>query len=227
MFRTLLALALTLAALPAAAQTYGPARRPTRYLYVEPAPPPVVVVQPAPLPPPPPRQIVVVQHHTVHQPEPLPTPRARLDTRWFVGAGFGGLALLDGDRSAVPAYALELGLAVEEVELAFHADLAPAFTDNDALYTLGAAFRYRFLPDARLHPRLGFGLESLFRNPEGAETARAFAATGELGLDLDVPTSFGALAVGLDMRAHRGLAGDESARVTVLGFGIHAALRFE
>ena len=227
--RALVVLALSLAALPALAQTYGPARHPTRYVYVDPPPPvrPVVVVQTHT--PPPPRQVVVVQHHTVHTPTPVvvepPTPS--LQTRWFLGAGFGGLALLDGDRSAVPAYTLELGLAVDSIELALHADLAPSFTESDALYTVGAAFRYRFLPDARVHPRMGVGLESLFRNPEGAETARAFAATGEVGIDLDVPTSFGALSLGLDTRIHRGLAGDESARVTALSFGAHFALRFE
>lgn len=227
--RALVVLALSFAALPALAQTYGPARHPTRYLYVDPPPPvrPVVVVHTPP--PPPPRQVVVVQHHTVHTPTPVvvePTTPS-LQTRWFLGAGFGGLALLDGDRSAVPAYTLELGLAVDSVELALHADLAPSFTESDALYTVGAAFRYRFLPDARVHPRMGVGLESLFRNPEGAETARAFAATGEVGIDLDVPTTFGALSLGLDTRIHRGLAGDESARVTALSFGAHFALRFE
>jgi hypothetical protein len=227
--RALVVLALSFAALPALAQTYGPARHPTRYLYVDPPPPvrPVVVVHTPP--PPPPRQVVVVQHHTVHTPTPVVVepPPPSLQTRWFLGAGFGGLALLDGDRSAVPAYTLELGLAVDSVELALHADLAPSFTESDALYTVGAAFRYRFLPDARVHPRMGVGLESLFRNPEGAETARAFAATGEVGIDLDVPTTFGALSLGLDTRIHRGLAGDESARVTALSFGAHFALRFE
>lgn len=223
-------LALCFVALPTFAQTYGPARHPTRYLYVEPAPQPVrpqqvVVVQT----PPRPQHVVVVQHHTVHTPTPpsIELPEPSLGARWFIGAGFGGLALLDGDRSAVAAYTLELGLAVDSVELALHADLAPSFTESDALYTVGAAFRYRFLPEARVHPRMGVGLESLFRNPEGAETARAFAATGEIGLDLDVPTTFGALSLGLDTRIHRGLAGDERARVTALSFGAHFALRFQ
>lgn len=228
--RAFVVLALSFAALPALAQTYGPARHPTRYLYVDPPPPPVRPVVVVHTPPPPRQHVVVVQHHTVHTPTPVvvePPPTPSLQTRWFLGAGFGGLALLDGDRSAVPAYTLELGLAVDSVELALHADLAPSFTESDALYTVGAAFRYRFLPDARVHPRMGVGLESLFRNPEGAETARAFAATGELGIDLDVPTTFGALSLGLDTRIHRGLAGDESARVTAMSFGAHFALRFE
>jgi hypothetical protein len=228
--RAFVVLALSFAALPALAQTYGPARHPTRYLYVDPPPPPVRPVVVVHTPPPPRQHVVVVQHHTVHTPTPVvvePPPTPSPQTRWFLGAGFGGLALLDGDRSAVPAYTLELGLAVDSVELALHADLAPSFTESDALYTVGAAFRYRFLPDARVHPRMGVGLESLFRNPEGAETARAFAATGELGIDLDVPTTFGALSLGLDTRIHRGLAGDESARVTAMSFGAHFALRFE
>lgn len=229
LLRPLLVLSLVLLAFPALAQRYdGPARRPTRYLYVDQAPPPVVVVQPAPVVLEPPRRHVVIVEHTTYAPEPPPALEApTFGTRWFLGAGFGGLSLLDGERSAVPAYSLELGLAVDSVEVAFHVDLAPSFTDSDALYTAGAAFRYRFLPEGRVHPYVGLGLESLFRNPEGAETARAFAATGELGLDLDVPTTFGALAVGLDSRVHRGLAGAEQARVTVLGFGAHFTLRFD
>ena len=63
----------------------------------------------------------------------------------------------------------------------------------------------------------------LFDTPE----ARIFTIWVVNALLSGVTVWFGALAVGLDMRAHRGLAGDESARVTVLGFGIHAALRFE
>ncbi len=218
MQRSLLACALLLFATPALAQSHGVERRPTRYFYAVPAPEPVPTSAP----------VVVVERQVFHEPDPLPPIELRRNDgiRWFLGAGFGGLALLDGDRSAVPAYALELGAALDGIELALHTDLAPAFTEGDALYTLGAAFRYRFLPKARVRPSLGFGLESLFRNPEGAETARAFAATAEVGLDLDLPTTFGALSLGLDARAHRGIAGAEAARVTAVGFGAHFALRF-
>lgn len=218
MQRPLLACALLFVATPVLAQFHGLERRPARYFYAVPAPEPVPAAAP----------VVVVERQVIHEPDPLPPVDLRRDDgiRWFLGAGFGGLALLDGDRSAVPTYALELGAAVDGVELALHTDLAPAFTEGEALYTLGATFRYRFLPKARVRPSLGFGLESLFRNPEGAEAARAFAATAGGGLDLDLRTTFGALSLGLDARAHRGIAGAEAARVTAVGFGAHFALRF-
>lgn len=218
MQRLLLACALFFVAAPAVAQIRGVERRPVRYLYAAPSREPALR----------PARVVVVERPVNPGLDRLPRLEPRRDggVRWFLGAGFGGLALLDGDRGAVPAYSVELGAAVDGVELALHADLAPAFTEADALHTVGAAFRYRFLPEARVHPSLGFGLESLFRHPDGAEVARAFAATAEVGLDLDLPTTFGALSLGLVARAHRGIAGAEAARVTAVGFGAHFALRF-
>ncbi|MBX3251774.1 MAG: hypothetical protein KF901_31640, partial [Myxococcales bacterium] len=207
------------------------ARRPVRFLYVDDpvvtqpvvvAPAPRVILTPAPAPSP----VVVVTHHTTYEPEPIAPPPPAMQPSWFFGVGAGGLALLDGSRGAVPSYALELGVGLDVVDVVLRADLARAFSEGDSLYTAGAGFRYRFAT-GRVQPRLGAGLESLFRHAGGQPAARAFAATAEIGVDLRVPTHFGALEIGLDTRLHRGLAGDERARVTVLAFGLRAAFRFQ
>lgn len=209
------------------------ARRPVRYLFVDP-PPQVVVTPPPPVVPLPPPGRVLVR---VHTPPPLPAPPASPpavdadDPQWFVGAGAGALFRFDGaGREATPSYRLDLGVALGGAEFGLRFDLAPGFQTGDdraALYTAGAAFGYRFLPRTRLHPVVGIGLESVFFNPQGASTARAFALTGRVGLEMDVPTAFGTIAVGLDVRAHQPLAGAEEAQATLLGAGAHFALRFD
>ncbi len=232
MHRTL-ALAALLAsfASPGAAQR---ARRPTRYLFLDPpaasvevrvrAPAPVLPVVPEPVLPVVPEPVLPVV------PEPAPTPQPN-PPRWFVGAGTGALIRFDGaGRDATASYRLDLGVAVGGAEFGLHFDLAPRFqrgAEPAALYTAGAAFGYRGLPGSRLHPIVGLGMESLFLNPQGAGTARAFAFTARLGLELDVPSAFGALAVGFDLRAHQPVAGAPKAQATFLGLAAHLALRFD
>ncbi|MEM9070676.1 MAG: hypothetical protein AAGE52_19370 [Myxococcota bacterium] len=220
----LILVALVLPNVADAQYVHQPVRQPTRYLLVPPAQPPIqpvvvhrpVVVQP-------PQRVIVQRRVVVHPVEVEPEP----EVHWFVGAGAGALLRFDAGREATPSYQLAFGVGVGKAEFSLRFDLAPGFeseTEEASLYTAGAGFGYRFL-DGRIHPVVGVGLESLFYNPEGGETSRAFAATGRLGVDLDVPTRFGALAVGLDVTAHQPLAGAEQANATLLGIGAHLAFR--
>lgn len=237
----LAALCLALVAPVLAAPSLAEAQRhPDRYLLIDPPPPSrrVVVVQQ----PPPPRRVVV--RHVQRPPDVLvrvnrtPPPPVQIDPprstrpRFFVGAGAGALLRFDEGRDATPSYQLRLGLAVDQAEFAFRFDLAPGFEQGGetgadaALYTAGAGFQYRFVEDGSVHPVLGLGLESVFFNPEGSETARAFAATGHFGVELDVPTRFGAVSLGLEARAHQPLAGDDPAMARLLGVDAHLDFRF-
>ena len=167
---------------------------PDRYLYVNPrvAPRPVVVVRPAPPPslvvvhraPPPP---VEVRVHTIHTPTPAPIVQPRSDSRFRVGVGAGALLRFgDAETEAIASYETRLGMIVAQAEFGFRLDPAPRFPGGDAFYTAGAGFRYRFLEDSNVHPHVGLGLETVFYNPVGAETARAFGLTAAAGLEMDV-----------------------------------------
>lgn len=211
-------------------------RQPERYLLINPPvqqPPPVHVVHVVP----PPRQVVVVRN-----PPPVQRVRVRVETTptetratnesgWFIGAAAGALLRFDNEhREATPSYRLDAGVSLGQAEFGLRFDLAPAFQTGDeraALYTAGAGFGYRFLEGSRVRPVIGLGLESVFFNPVGAETSRAFAVNARVGLDLDVPTNFGALSVGLDVTGHQPIAGADQAENTLLGIAAHLALRFE
>ena len=226
-------------------------RRPTRYLMVDPngyaLPPPrrVTVVVPPARPVPPPATVVVQPAPTPTpivpvRPVPEPAPRDPYDTEGSVilGAGAGALVIFgQGQAYSTPSYRLHLGVAMDQAEFGLRFDLAPGALDVDgpdgatsaAIYTAGASFGYRFFPDAFVHPVLGVGLETLFLNPEGLESSRAFAATARFGLELAVPVSDGAFALGLDVTGHhplvtnRGYLGD---RTDMVGFGVYADWRF-
>lgn len=208
-------------------------RQPERYLLIN---PPRRVVQPVVVQTAPPPQRVVVVHN-----RPAPQVRVRVETgrpttstddspRWFLGAGAGALLRFDGlHREATPSYRLDAGVTLGQVEFGLRFDLAPSFQqgeDRASLYTAGAGFGYRFLKDSRVHPVIGLGLESVFFNPAGGPTSRAFALNARVGLDLDVPTNFGHLALGLDVTGHQPLAGDDEAEATLLGIGAHFGLHF-
>ena len=192
-------------------------RHPDRYLLIN---PPRQVVQPVVVHTAPSPERVVV----VHQTPPPPHVRVRVEThrhtetdddspRWFLG----------------PSYRLDAGVTLGQVEFGFRFDLAPSFQQGEeraALYTAGAGFGYRFLEDSRVHPVIGLGLESVFFNPAEGETSRAFALNARIGMDLDVPTHFGHVALGLDVTGHQPLAGDDAAQATLLGIGAHFGLYF-
>ncbi len=206
-------------------------RGPVRYLFVEPRP---TVVRPAAVALASPARQVLVRVRTNPAPHVARDhgPPADEDApRWFVGAGAGALLRFDGlGRDAAPSYRLDLGLALGGAEFGLRFDLAPGFQTGDepaAFYTAGAAFGYRFLQRSRLHPLVGLGLESVFFNPRGATAVRGVALTGRLGLEMDAPTMFGAVSVGLDLRGHQPLAGAAPTQATLLGVGAHFALRFD
>jgi len=246
-----LGLALALGTLAVASEAsaqyrdpYTGERHPDRYLLIQPPQRPVVrpvVVQP------PQRRVVVVHHRppppvevrVEHTPPPpvrrvtLREPRQR--PRWFLGVGTGALIRFDqGVAQTTPAYRLHVGTAVDQAEFVFRFDLAPGYevgdpdagTTDAALYTAGAGFQYRFLEDACVHPVLGLGLETVFFNPQGAETSRSFAVTGRAGLEMGIPTGFGELALGLDVTGHQPLAGTDGAMQSLLGVGAHLDFRF-
>lgn len=209
-------------------------QQPERYLLIN---PPRRVVQPVVVTAPPPERVVVVHN------QPTPTPHVRVhvqttrndDTpddgpRWFLGAGAGALLRFDGlHREATPSYRLDAGVTLGQVEFGLRFDLAPSFQQGEeraSLYTAGAGFGYRFLEDSRVHPVIGLGLESVFFNPADGETSRAFALNARIGMDLDVPTHFGHVALGLDVTGHQPIAGDEIAKARLLGIGAHFGLHF-
>lgn len=216
-------------------------RHPTRYLYV--APPPQQVLPPpieVRVVPPPQRQVLI------HVPDPMPTPEPervdpyRTDGSIILGAGVGGLILFGDETYATAAYKLHLGVAMGQAEFGLRFDLAPGALDivdpssgaavGASLYTAGASFGYRFLPDSFVHPVVGIGFESIFLNPEGMDTSRAFGATARFALELAVPVASGsAFALGMDVTGHhpfvtsQGYLGD---RTEMVGFGAYADYRF-
>lgn len=223
----LVALLLASTSVSASAQEWTP----RRYLYVQQHRTPVVVrpiVQPQP---------VVVRSPVVHVVRPTPSPQVHVqvvteptrparDAKWRLGVGAGALLRFGSETVGTASYEVRAGLMVDQVEFGFRFDLAPGFSEQDALYTAGAGFRYRFLEDGVVHPHLGLGLESVFYNPVGEESVRAFAVTAAAGMEMDVATRFGAIAVGLDVRGHQPLAGADQASVRLLGVGAHLDLRF-
>lgn len=215
-------------------------RRPTRYLYV--APPQQVLPLPVEVRvvETPPSRVLI----RVSDPEPQPQPPRvdpyRTDGSVILGAGVGGLVIFGDETYAAAAYKLHLGVAMGQAEFALRFDLAPGAVDvldpasgamvDASLYTAGASFGYRFLPDAFVHPVLGIGVESIFLNPEGMDTSRAFGATARFALELAVPVSSGgAFALGMDVTGHhpfvasQGYLGD---RTEMVGFGAYADYRF-
>ena len=228
-------------------------RQPDRYLLIQPRQRVRrrTYVRPVVRPVTPPHRVVVVHRQTPPPPVPVEIevetqpatpvnivrPRVRRDTpRWFVGVGTGALLRFgDGGTQATPAYRLHVGTAVDQAEFVFRFDLAPGYDldgedgadpTDAALYTAGAGFQYRFLPNARLHPVLGFGLETVFLNPQGAETLRAFSVTARAGVEMGVPTNFGEIALGLDVTGHQPIAGAEEAMARLVGVGAHLDFRF-
>ncbi len=202
---------------------------------------PSVVVQPSlPLPPP-----VVV--HTAPRPVVIEEPVAPLPARdpydtpglVVVGAGMGGLFVLgDGITHVATAYRLHLGLAVGAAEFALRFDLAPHALDvatnagastPAALYTAGATFNYRFLPDAIVHPVVGAGLETVLLDPHVGATGTAFAVTGRVGAELAYPLADGALALGIDVTGHHpfgATAGYSADLADMITLGAYADYRF-
>lgn len=226
------------AASPAAAQWV---RHPDRYV-VDPIvqPTPVVVVQqPEPV-----TSVTVERRTVVHEVDvdtvETTTGRDPYDTSSIVvaGAGVGGLLFVgDGFGGATVAYRLHFGLAVDQAEFGLRFDMAPdaiSTTDSDGrvtdagIYTLGATFNYRFLPNADVHPVLGVGLEGVAYDPSAGEASVAFAITGRGGLELAYPLADGALALGIDVTGHQLLGGrdfpDEVG--SMVSFGAYVDYRF-
>lgn len=224
--------------------------RPHRYLYVDPQvlPPPqpvtVRVVQPPPptrvvvrtVSPPPPTRVVIAPTPTYEEPRVDPYDT---DGRVIVGAGFGAMAFFrDGEQHFAPGYKLSLGLALDQAEFGMHFDFVPDAMDvpgddgeslDAAVYTARAQFQYRLAPRATVHPVVGIGLETIFLNPDGAETGTAFAGTARLGLEFAYPLASGALALGVDATVHQPFGTTQSYRAdpaTMLSFGAYGNYRF-
>jgi hypothetical protein len=213
----------------------SPVRNPQRYYYVhvqQPVPPPRVTVHVRPNPTPPP---------TVVDPGPTPTERDPYDTHGLVvaGAGAGGIFFFgDGITHAALAYKLHLGLAIDQSEFSLRANLVPDAGDvasptgsatPSALYTVGAAFNYRFLERAIVHPVAGAGLETLILDPHEGETGTAFAVTARAGLEFAYPIADGALALGIDVTGHLpfGVTDQYAASAAaMLDFGAYLDYRF-
>ncbi len=209
-------------------------RRPRRYLYVQQPPPPprpVVVVAP-------PRPVYVQVRDPLPLPEPEPERVDPYDTRAgvIVGAAAGAFVFF-GDGAAAPMYQLHVGVGIGAAEFGLRFDLAPGAREvlvdgepaRTSLYTAGAFLSYRMLGQARVHPIVGIGLETLFLNPDGAETGRAFGAVARVGLELAFRTGSGALALGLDVEGHQPLAisqGWRGDRLPFMSFGAHMDYRF-
>lgn len=230
-------LAAAAAASPAAAQWV---RQPDRYV-VDPIvrPTQLVVVQPEPDP----ITTVTVERRTVVTDVDVTTAeteRDPYDTHGIVvaGAGLGGLLFVgDGFGGATVAYRLHFGLAVDQAEFGLRFDMAPDALEtvdaegrvNDAgIYTLGATFNYRFLPNADVHPVLGAGLEGVAYDPSAGSASVAFAITARAGLELAYPLADGALALGIDATGHQLLGGrdfpDEVG--SMVSFGAYVDYRF-
>ena len=214
-------------------------RYPQRYLLTG---QPHVVVHRTPVVTPvvPPHRVRVVVHHRstpVEPVEPVEPPAERppaSSPRWFVGVGTGALLRFGDQNGATPSYRIHAGVIVNQAEFVFRFDLAPGFEVGDpaagtadaALYTAGAGFHYRFFKNSVVHPVVGIGLETVFFNPEGAETSRAFGLTARLGAEMGFATRFGEVALGLDATGHQPLAGAQEAMARLLGIGAHLDFRF-
>src|SRR5262249_14902529 len=145
---------------------------------------------------------------------PTSTQRDPYDTHGLVIAGAGmGAAMFFGDglTGTAVAYRLHVGVAVGQGEFALRADLIPdalhVATETGgstpaALYTIGATFNYRFLPDASLHPVAGAGVETTILDPHAAQGGAAFGVVARVGLELAFPIDSGALAFGIDVTGH-------------------------
>ncbi len=216
-----------IAAPPSAnAQDWG-VRRPHRTLLV-----PHVAPQPVQVVVTPPATRVIRTRVVIRDPQPTTLelrPEERIQTagpRWYLGAGMGALLRFGDETSATPSYRFDAGILAGSAEFSLRFDLAPGFDERASLYTAGAGFGYRFLEGSRVRPVLGVGLETIFYNPQEEDTQRAFAATGRGAVELDVPTRFGNLAIGLDATIHQPIAGSESAMRRLLGIGAHIHLVF-
>ncbi len=195
------------------------------------SPLPAVVLRPVPVGPfyrivqsPPPGVVVrVVRPTEPPAVEPLPANDDRTP-RVVAGAGFGGVLFDGGGRGMLGSdYRLHLGLEVGQALVGARVDLIPeglsvAGADGAARaahLTLGSlGLGYRFLPDAVVHPVASFSLEmtALSVDAVGAvagATALGFGIAGRVGLEFEYPISTGAVAVGLDVSAHRRLVSQE------------------